>query len=83
MFSGLAALQTTVPGVLAYGAGGNVSPESGAKGYTHAFTFDFADATARDAYLVHPQHVTVGKQLVTAADGGRDGLVIMDIEVEG
>lgn len=82
VFSGLAALRTAVPGILAYGAGENVSPEGGAKGYTHAFTFDFADAAARDTYLVHPRHVAAGKRLVAAADGGRDGLLIMDIEVE-
>ena len=32
------------------------SPEGLARGFTHGFSLGFADAAARDAYLVHPTH---------------------------
>ncbi len=39
-----------------YEAGTDISPEQLAEGLTHCFTLGFADAAARDAYLVHPAH---------------------------
>lgn len=36
--------------------GTNNSPEGLDHGFTHCFTLVFADAAARDAYLVHPAH---------------------------
>jgi quinol monooxygenase YgiN len=36
--------------------GTNNSPEGLDHGFTHCFTLEFADAAARDAYLVHPAH---------------------------
>jgi hypothetical protein len=36
--------------------GTNVSPENLAKGFTHCFLITFKDGTARDEYLVHPEH---------------------------
>ncbi len=35
----------------------------------------------RDAYLADAAHKAVGAQLVAAMDGGRDGLVVCDIEL--
>lgn len=51
-----AALPGQIAEVQAFEWGLNNSPEGLAHGYTHAFTLTFADATARDAYLVHPAH---------------------------
>ena len=42
---------------------------------------DFSDAAARDAYLIHPDHKAAGAKLVAALEGGRDGLMVFDIEV--
>ena len=78
----LAALRTVLPGMRAFAAGRNVSVEPLSCGYTHAFTCDFADAAARDAYLVHPAHQAAGARLVSAAEGGVDGLIVVDIEAE-
>jgi hypothetical protein len=36
--------------------GTNQSPESLDHGFTHCFSVGFANAAARDAYLVHPTH---------------------------
>jgi hypothetical protein len=37
-------------------AGTDISPENLAEGLTHCFTLSFADAAARDAYIIHPAH---------------------------
>jgi hypothetical protein len=80
-FAQLAALKDVVPGMVDCHAGANVSPEGLARGFTHAFTMDFADAAARDAYLPHPDHKAAGARLRAAAAGGRDGLLVIDIEL--
>ncbi len=72
-------LRSVVPGMRAASFGANVSPEGIARGYTHGFIIDFEDASARDAYLVHPDHKAAGAKLVAACEGGVDGLIVMDI----
>ena len=52
-----ASLATTVPSVQALEHGPNVSPEGLDDGFTHCFTVTFANAAARDEYLVDPAHV--------------------------
>ena len=81
IFAELAALRQHLPGMLAFHAGANVSPELLARGYTHAFTVDFIDAVARDAYLVHSLHKAAGGRLVAACAGGVDGILVMDFEL--
>ena len=81
VFGALDDLKAVVPGMLRFAAGPNVSPEPLSRGFTHAFVADFADAAARDAYLVHPAHKAAGARLVEAAQGGRDGLVVIDIAI--
>ncbi len=76
----IAALQSLVPGYLAVDIGPNVSPEGLGKGYTNGFIIDFADATARDAYLVHPAHEKAGGRIVAATEGGIDGVFVYDFE---
>jgi len=79
VFKALDDLRAVVPGMLRFAAGANVSPEPLSRGFTHAFVADFADAKARDAYLVHPAHKAAGARLVEAAAGGRDGLIVIDM----
>ncbi|MGO9757807.1 MAG: Dabb family protein [Roseiarcus sp.] len=83
LFGALDDLRAVVPGMLSFHGGANVSPEGLARGFTHAFVADFADAAARDAYLVHPAHRAAGARLVAAAASGRDGLIVIDIEIAG
>lgn len=52
-----AELANTVPSVQQLEHGENVSPEELDDGYTHCFLVTFADAAARDAYLVDPVHL--------------------------
>ena len=79
IFTELAALRQHLPGLQGFAAGPNTSPEGLAKGFTHAFTVEFASAADRDAYLVHPAHQAAGARLVRALEGGLDGLAVIDI----
>jgi hypothetical protein len=79
IFADLAALRR-LDGVLDFGAGPNVSPETAVRhGFGDAFWFDFRDAAARDAYLDDPAHRAAGARLVAAAEGGVDGIVVVDV----
>lgn len=65
--AGFATLPGSIPGIVSYEWGTNVSPEGLNDGFTHCFTLSFAGAEDRDAYLVHPAHerfvATLGKSL--------------------
>ncbi|MFZ4875364.1 Dabb family protein [Janthinobacterium sp. Mn2066] len=50
-------LKDRIPGVLKFEWGQNVSAEGLDDGYTDCFTLTFSGAAARDAYLVHPEHL--------------------------
>jgi Stress responsive A/B Barrel Domain len=52
-----AELKTLVPGMDAFEWGKNCSPEGVDRGHSHAFLLTFNSSEARDAYLVHPNHV--------------------------
>ena len=78
VFAALADLRRHLPGMLGFAAGPNVSPEGLARGFTHAFTVDFADVAARDDYLALPEHEAAGARLVKAAEGGLAGLTVLD-----
>ncbi|MBW9062947.1 Dabb family protein [Rhizobium herbae] len=77
----IAALKPLVPGYLAIDIGPNVSPEGLGKGYNSGFIIDFADATARDTYLSHPEHEKAGARIVAATEGGVDGVFVYDFEI--
>lgn len=81
IFAELADLRRLLPGMVRFGGGPNVSPEGLSRGFTHAFTVDFADAAARDAYLVLPEHEAAGARLVRSAEGGLAGLTVLDFAV--
>jgi hypothetical protein len=50
------ALRAQIAEILAFEWGRDISPEGLGRGYTHCFQSTFADAPARDRYLVHPAH---------------------------
>lgn len=78
IFSALHRLKQVVPGISSIVAGANVSPEGLARGFTHAFTVDFDGPASRDAYLADADHGKVGAALVGAAEGGVDGILVID-----
>lgn len=81
IYAGLDALVGQIDGLLSATFGPNVSPEGLAQGFNDGFIMDFADEAARDRYLPHPAHKAAGSKLVAALEGGRDGLIVFDIEV--
>ena len=83
VFRALDDLRALLPGMLNFKGGANVSPEGLARGFTHACVADFVDTAARDAYLAHPAHQAAGARLVAAAEGGIDGLIVIDIDIGG
>ena len=78
IFQQLDDLRARLPGMKVFCHGPNVSPEGLSRGFSHAFTADFSDAAARDAYLAHPDHEAAGARLVKAAEGGLGGLTVLD-----
>lgn len=79
----LGSLVDALPGATTFRYGPNVTPEAGMDhGFSHAFVIDFRDAAARDAYLVDPEHVLIGASIVTMAQDGTDGIVVVDLEVD-
>ncbi len=80
IFEALRALQHQMPGILAVSAGRDQSPEGLQRGNSHGFTVDFTDAVARDAYLPHPAHQKVGAMIVASAEGGVEGITVLDWE---
>jgi hypothetical protein len=81
IYDGLRALKGKLDGMVADSYGPNVSPEGAGRGFAHGFTMDFRDVAARDAYLVDPDHKAAGQRLVAALEGGRDGILVFDLEV--
>jgi hypothetical protein len=80
IFDELAALRGHLKGITAMAFGANVSPEGLGQGFAHGFTIDFADAAARDAYLVDDAHGRAGGRMVSMLEGGVAGLVVFDID---
>lgn len=79
IMAGLADLQPLIAGTLDFRPFTNVSVEDPVvHGFRHGFWFDFRDAAARDAYLVHPAHQALGARIV-AATGGPAGVLVLDI----
>ncbi|KMW59985.1 Stress responsive alpha-beta barrel domain protein Dabb [Candidatus Rhodobacter oscarellae] len=82
IFADLAALTPLIDGILDFQMRENVSPEDPVvHGFRDLFWFDFRDAKVRDAYLVHPQHQAVGARIVSATEGGPEGVLVLDFEV--
>ena len=81
IFAALKALQSQMPGIISISTGKDASPEGLQRGHTHGFTVDFVDAAARDAYLPHPAHQKVGGLIVASAEGGIDGITVVDWEI--
>lgn len=82
IYAGLGALVGQIEGLLRADFGPNISPEGMAKGFNDGFIMDLADAAARDRYLVDPAHKAAGSRLVAALEGGREGLLVFDLQLD-
>ena len=77
LFDELLDLSESVDGIEDYVSGGNTSPEGKSAGYTHGFIMTFSNASARDAYLTHPEH----QKFQASAEGVVESVVVVDFEV--
>jgi hypothetical protein len=68
LFNGVLDLTENIEGIEDYVSGANNSPEGLNQGYTHAFVMTLADAAARDAYLVHPEHEKIKALILPLAE---------------
>lgn len=75
-------IEDKVPGLLSITAGRSESPEKIERGYLHGFVADFVDWEALAAYQAHPDHRLLGARLVANAEGGRDGILVFDLDTE-
>ncbi|HEY8577413.1 MAG TPA: Dabb family protein [Devosia sp.] len=82
IYADLGALVGKIDGLFSAHFGPNVSPEGHGKGFNDGFIMDLADAAARDRYLADPAHKAAGARLVAALEGGREGLMVFDMEFE-
>ena len=71
IWADLAALKPLIKGFLLHHIGANVSPEGLGKGFAEGFIIDFDGPAARDAYLVHPDHVKLGGRIVSSRERPR------------
>lgn len=56
-------LQHSIPGIVSFEYGTNMSPEGHDDGFTHVYLVTFESAAHRDAYLPHPEHEKFGALL--------------------
>lgn len=81
LYAQIQALQNHLIGWQGFMAGANISPEAGMdKGYNGGFIIDFLDEKSHLAYLADAQHQKVGAQLVAAAQGGIEGIMVFDFK---
>ena len=82
MFTALRELLNIIPGILAFEGGANNSPEQLSRGYTHAFSMDFADEETRERYLPHPAHKAAQEKMRVVLDDCDDCVLVLDFPVE-
>ncbi|WP_293574952.1 Dabb family protein [Phaeobacter sp.] len=78
----LAALQSVLPGILSVSGGRSQSPEQIERGYLHGFVIDFDSWAALHRYLEDPRHKEAGQALVALCEGGVEGVLVFDYEVD-
>jgi hypothetical protein len=80
LFAELSGLKPLIAGTRDFFAGQNISPETPVThGFNDGFWFDFENSEVRDAYLIDPRHQAIGAKLVSAAEGGLEGIQVFDI----
>ncbi|MEB2847049.1 Dabb family protein [Rhizobiales bacterium RZME27] len=81
IFEAIVSLKEKLSGITEVKYGPNVSPEGLGGGFADALVVTFENVEARDAYLVHADHVVVGEKIVASAEGGLAGLLVFDLEI--
>ncbi len=74
-------LAPKLEGLLNIHVGPNISQEGLDRGFKYGIIMDFTTPAARDAYLVHPDHVALAKRLIADIDGGvAAGIIAFDLD---
>ncbi|MEM9319033.1 MAG: Dabb family protein [Pseudomonadota bacterium] len=81
IYRGLADVTERLPGAANFIGGRSDSPEQIERGYLHGFTVDFECWDDLKAYAEDAEHQDLGGQIVDHAEGGIDGVLVLDIEV--
>lgn len=81
LFANLATLTEKLAGASGFTGGRSKSPEQIERGYMHGFVIDFDSWDALSTYQEHPDHIVVSKGLVENAQGGIDGILVLDLDV--
>ncbi len=81
IYRGLHAVTQRLAGASNFGGGRSRSPEQIERGYMHGFTIDFDDWAALTEYAEDPEHQALGARIVQNAEGGLDGVLVLDIEI--
>ena len=74
----IAGLIGRLPGLRDVTFGRSDSPEQLERGFTHALVCDFEDWAALARYAEDPDHRRIGGDIVEQAEGGLDGLLVID-----
>lgn len=80
IYDGLAQVCARLDGARGFHGGRSTSPEQIERGYMHGFTVDFDDWDALQRYAEDPAHQALGARIVAGAEGGLDGVLVLDIE---
>lgn len=81
IYAGLEALTGKLDGASGFTGGRSSSPEQIERGYMHGFVIDFTNWESLADYAENTEHKALGGQLVANAQGGRDGILVLDLEV--
>ena len=82
LMTDLRGLSEHIAGIQDFQVRRNVSPEDPVvRGFHDLFWFDFRDEQVRDVYLDDKAHQAIGARLVAAAEGGVDGIFVIDHEI--
>lgn len=79
IYAGLETVCDRISGAHDFLGGRSESPEQIERGYMHGFSVDFDDWDALKAYANDADHKALGAQLVANAEGGIDGILVLDI----
>lgn len=81
LFHNLATLTQKLDGASGFTGGKSKSPEHIERGYMHGFVIDFDAWETLNTYQKHPDHIAVSDGLLENAQGGIDGILVLDLEV--
>lgn len=80
ILNGFFHLAPKLDGLIAIQVGENVSSEGLDRGFCYGLIMDFETLEARDAYLIHPDHLRLAERVATHLLGGiEDGVIVFDI----